>query len=170
MKRIILFFAPTIMIFAACSNQSASSNASAIKDSTATNTFDLAAAKNAINEGDKTFSEAIIKGDSVTAANLYASDANMFPPNMPKAENQQQIMNVLGAFARMGIKSFNLESTNVFGGPEYVIEEGKYTIGDGKGKNMDEGKFVVVWKQEDGKWKLYRDIWNSNMPAQPASK
>lgn len=170
MKTIALFCSSAIMMFAACSNPSTSSDASATKDSTATNTFDLAAVKNAINEGNKTFTEAIIKGDSSTAANLYASDANMFPPNMPKAENQQQIMNALGGFARMGIKSFNLESTNVFGGPEYVIEEGKYTIGDDKGKNSDEGKYIVVWKQEDGKWKLYRDIWNSNMPAQPASK
>ena len=33
---------------------------------------------------------------------------------------------------------------------------------------QDEGKYVVVWKkQEDGSWKLHRDIWNSNlMPAE----
>lgn len=171
MKRIILFLAPAIMIFAGCSgNQSASSDAAATKDSAATNTFDLSAAKSAINDANKTFSDAIMKGDSVTVASLYASDAHMLPPNMAKAENHDQIVGMAGAFARMGIKDFKLESTNFFGGPEYVIEEGKYTIGDGKGKNMDEGKYIVVWKQEDGKWKLYRDIWNSNMPAETASK
>jgi uncharacterized protein (TIGR02246 family) len=169
MKQIVLIFAPAIMLFAACSNQSTASDASVTKDSTATSTFDLAAAKNAINDANKTFSDAIVKGDSVTVANLYASDANMFPPNMPKAENHEAILHMAGAFASMGIKSFNLESIDVFGGPEYVIEEGKYTLGDGKGKSLDEGKYIVVWKQEDGKWKLYRDIWNSNMP-QPPSK
>ena len=31
-----------------------------------------------------------------------------------------------------------------------------------------EGKYLVVWKkQEDGSWKLYRDMWSSNlMPAE----
>ena len=114
------------MMFAACSgNQStASSDTAATKDSTVTNTFDLAAAKSAINDANKTFGDAVMKGDSIAVANLYASDANMFPPNMQKTENHDQIVSMAGAFARMGIKNFNLESTNVFGGPEYVIEEG----------------------------------------------
>ena len=29
---------------------------------------------------------------------------------------------------------------------------------------MDSGKFIVIWKQEGGQWKLHRDIWNSSMP------
>ncbi len=31
---------------------------------------------------------------------------------------------------------------------------------------LDAGKFIVVWKQEAGQWKLHRDIFNSSMPAQ----
>jgi ketosteroid isomerase-like protein len=30
---------------------------------------------------------------------------------------------------------------------------------------MDRGKYIVVWKDEGGKWKLHRDIWNSSLPA-----
>ena len=28
--------------------------------------------------------------------------------------------------------------------------------------SVDNGKFIAIWKQEDGKWKLFREIWNTN--------
>jgi ketosteroid isomerase-like protein len=27
---------------------------------------------------------------------------------------------------------------------------------------MDSGKYVVIWKREDGAWKLHRDIWTTS--------
>ena len=162
MKKVLLLIGPAMMLFASCGNQTTAENTSAKKDST---TFDITAVKAAIADANKAFSEAVVKGDSVAIADLYTSDANMLPPNMPKAENREGILGMAGGFARMGIKSFSLESTDVYGNPDMVVEEGKYTVGDDKGKALDEGKYIVLWKQENGKWKLYRDIWNSNMPS-----
>jgi hypothetical protein len=42
---------------------------------------------------------------------------------------------------------------------------GKYTLTGDAGKVLDQGKYVVVWKRELGQWKLYRDIWNTSVPA-----
>lgn len=162
----ILLFAPFLLLFASCGNPTGTGEESK-KDTTAS--FDLAAVKSTIAETNKTFSDAVVKGDSTTITNLYASDAHILPPNMPAATSHEAIQHVSGGFTSMGIKSFSLESTDVYGGPEMVVEEGKYTVGDGSGKTVDEGKYIVLWKQEDGKWKLYRDIWNSNLPA-PGSK
>ena len=33
------------------------------------------------------------------------------------------------------------------------------------GKHLDHGKYLVFYKKEGGRWKIYRDIWNSSMPA-----
>jgi ketosteroid isomerase-like protein len=165
MKKILLYAAPAIIAFAACTGQTAGDETAATNDSTA---FDITAVKSTIAESNKAFSDAIVKGDSTTVANLYVSDANMLPPNMPKATTPDQIMQVAAAFAKMGLKAFSIESTDVYGGPDMVTEEGKYLIGDGSGKTLDEGKYIVLWKQENGKWKMYRDIWNSNMPPPPA--
>jgi hypothetical protein len=30
---------------------------------------------------------------------------------------------------------------------------------------VDQGKYVVSWKKEEGVWKLDRDIWNTSSPA-----
>jgi ketosteroid isomerase-like protein len=32
------------------------------------------------------------------------------------------------------------------------------------GKVVDRGKYIVIWKREQGQWKLHRDIWNTSMP------
>ena len=68
-----------------------------------------------------------------------------------------------GGYA-LGIRNGKLTTEEVMGGPEVVSESGKYIISDSAGKTMDEGKYMVLWKQENGKWKMYRDIWNSDLP------
>ena len=39
--------------------------------------------------------------------------------------------------------------------------------GDGT-KTVDKGNYIVVWKKDDGKWKIFRDIWNSSEKAMAA--
>jgi hypothetical protein len=34
--------------------------------------------------------------------------------------------------------------------------------------NGDTGKYIVVWKRQDGVWKLHADIWNSDAPPPSA--
>jgi ketosteroid isomerase-like protein len=33
------------------------------------------------------------------------------------------------------------------------------------GKHLDHGPYMTLYKKEGGGWKLYRDTWNSAMPA-----
>jgi len=37
-----------------------------------------------------------------------------------------------------------------------------YAEGD---KKIDDAKYIVIWKKENGEWKLHRDIFNSSRPA-----
>jgi ketosteroid isomerase-like protein len=46
----------------------------------------------------------------------------------------------------------------------FSTEEGVYEIKTKDGKQLDKGKYIVLWKKEDGKWKLHRDISNSDLP------
>ena len=47
---------------------------------------------------------------------------------------------------------------------DIAIELGRYTLLLADGAIADRGKYLVVWKQQDDGWRLYRDIWNSNEP------
>lgn len=66
----------------------------------------------------------------------------------------------------MGFKAVRLETIEVVGGKETAIEIGKYLLSGETGNIMDRGKYVVVWQQVGGRWKLHRDIWNSSISAQ----
>ncbi len=67
--------------------------------------------------------------------------------------------------ARMGITDFTFSTTGIVGDSEFLIETENYEMKDEKKTLVDRGKYVVVWHQRNGEWKLYRDIGNTSLPA-----
>ena len=45
-----------------------------------------------------------------------------------------------------------------------ITEEGLFEIKTKDDVQIDKGKYIVLWKKEDGKWKLHRDLSNSDLP------
>ena len=130
--------------------------------------FNLAAVKDTIVAANNRYSAAMAAGDSVAIAAIYTSDAKVMPSNMPALSGTAAITSFANENIKMGIKNVKFDVLGVWGGPDLVGEEGTYTISDDKGAVIDKGKYLVFWKQEDGKWKLFRDVFNSDMPPAPA--
>ena len=65
--------------------------------------------------------------------------------------------------------TFTERTTDLYGNGELLIDEGEYEITYGPDNTVERGKYVNVWKQEDGTWKIHTNIWNTS-PALPASK
>lgn len=137
-------------------------NDSKIDASTA---FNKEAVKDSIEAANAVFEQAMLKGDSLAGADNYTSDAKIMGPNMPSVSGRDGIVGFAGEFSRMGLKDFNLNVVDIWGNEEMVIEEGTYTMNDDKGKSVDKGKYLAVWKKENGKWKIFRDIFNSDNPV-----
>lgn len=118
----------------------------------------------AILSANKTFMQNFSQG-ATDMGTLYASDAQLLPPNGAMISGNTAIgpfwKNVFG----MGIKNATLETTQTENAGDRIIETGNYTLAGADGKPMDNGKYMVIWKSENGQWKLYRDIWNSSMAA-----
>lgn len=132
--------------------------------------FSLDSVKAAIEANNKTFTEAIEKGDSALFLSAYTTDGCVMPNGgAPKMCGVEGLSKFFGMAKQMGISSIKLTTTEVLGGKELVSEEGSYEIIDAAGKTVDKGKFIVTWKEEKGTWKKYRDIWNTDMPP-PAKK
>ena len=102
-------------------------------------------------------------GDSTGFVNCYTSDACIMPSNMPKMCGAAALNGFFNGGVKMGIKNIKLTTEEVMGGKEAVAEIGKYEILDAAGKSLDNGKFIVIWKEENGKWKMHRDTWNSDV-------
>lgn len=129
--------------------------------------FDLQKAKSFIESENAKFSEEFKKGDSAALSLHYASEAwLMMANNEPLKGNE--ITSTWGSLIRMGIKDLKLTTVDLVGNADLLAETGTYEMLGANNAVMDKGKYVVVWKPENGTWKMYRDIANTNLPAPPA--
>ncbi len=138
----------------------------AASDAAATQTFNLDAAKESIAASNAAFATALANKDSAGVAALYTSDAVLMPANMPVFTGTAAITSFMGEGIRGGMNSINLVTTEVFGNGDILSEVGTYTLSFGP--EQDKGKYIVIWKNDGGKWKMFRDIFNSDNPPPPA--
>jgi ketosteroid isomerase-like protein len=158
---VIILFA-----FTSCSDKK-SSSAEAEKK-TNESSFDLAAVRKAVDEGNQSLSDLLKKGDSTGFAALYCADAKVMGPGGPAVVGRDAIKSMVGGMVKMGLTNMTLKTTDIWGCESLVGEEGVYTFAGGDGKTIDNGKYIVLWKMEDGKWKLFRDIWSTDVAPPPA--
>ena len=174
MKRLLTAFGifSITCLFIACGSNTASesgTNTATVKEEKST--FDLDAAKKAIDSTNALLATLISKGDSVGIAALYTSDAKFMGEHMPAVSGRSAIQSAFaGMFAAMGTPAFKFTAVEVSGTQDQVSEVGTYSMADKSGKEVDKGKYIVLWKMEDGKWKLHRDIFNSDMPPMAPPK
>ncbi len=118
--------------------------------------IDIAKARTKIEGIDKQFSRDFYNGDSVALANYYSSDAKL------GSLQGKDILAFWGRTIRNSIKDSTrnlLFTTTAFtGDSDYVLELGIFEERDDKNNLKNSGKYLVVWKQENGEWKIYRDI------------
>ena len=165
MKKVFrLVLIATAILFAACKNPSVTDNAVASIDSASQDESVKAhIRKEASNWGDE-----VRRGDSTAMAAHYAADAIIMPANSEPVKGSD-ILNFWGGVVRMGVKDLKLNISDISGDGDVYAETGTLELFGADNKVLDKGKYVVVWKKENGNWKMYRDIWNSNLPA-PGSK
>ena len=133
----------------------------------AAGTFSLDSVKAAIEANNAVLIKAIKTGDSAAFVSCYTKDACMMGNNMPKLCGPTGLGQFLTGARNAGIENLKLTVTEVIGDKDLISEEGTFEILANDGSLIDKGKYIVIWKTEDGKWKKYRDIFNSDMPPVP---
>ena len=126
--------------------------------------FDLNTTKVLIQKKTDQFTEAHITKDTAFLNSCFAKDARVFPPNSKIVEGHKDIALLNSDWVSYGIIEFKEESTAFYGNNSYVIDEGNYYLRYGEEEVIDEGKYINIWKNIDGEWKLYSNIWNTNLP------
>ncbi len=102
------------------------------------------------------------QGDAAGVAACYTEDAQLMPPNGEIVSGREALQEGFQGLIEGGFK-LQLETTEVEGHGDTAHEVGTYTMAI-DGETVDEGKYIVIWKNVDGQWKLHRDIFNSNNP------
>ena len=119
-------------------------------------TIDLQKARIIIDSLDKKFAQHFFNGDSISLYNMYAKGASL------GNKSGKQILLSWGQQIRNSIRNDTrtiiYTTTSLSTDSEFLVELGTYDFRDSKGNSKYKGKYLVVWKQEDGNWKLYRDM------------
>ena len=157
----------TILMFGlllfACDNNNDSRSEIGIEKSLE---FDLNAAKTKIQEKTIRFTEAHITKDTAYLNNSFTEDARVFPPNSEIVTGKKAISQLNLDWVNYGIYEFAETSTSFYGNEDYLIDEGTYYLRYGEENVIDQGKYINIWKYVNGDWKIYSNIWNTNLPME----
>ena len=165
MKR-ISFLASVIFFLASCNNKA---EEPMVKDETTTESFDLAAAKTAVENSNTAFENSFRSGDTASLVNHYTKDAVIYPPEM-EAIKTDEVPGCFGGFKRWGIAELNLNATSVTGDADQLLELGTWEIFAADKSKIDHGKYMALWAKENGEWRISHDIWNNSTPIPRATK
>jgi ketosteroid isomerase-like protein len=123
--------------------------------------FDLVAMRTLITEKNAAFTQAHITGDSTVLIDYFTPDARVLGPNAEAVVGQAAIAELNAQYVGYGIKEFTEVTTNFYGDENYLIDEGTYFMRYGENV-VEEGKYLNVWKQVDGDWRVCANMWNTN--------
>ena len=125
--------------------------------------------REAIENTNLKFAELFKQGDAAGVAALYTADARLMPPGAPTLSGTEAIEAFWQAAMNQGIKAATLETIDVeTSGGALATEIGQFTLTmeSPRGGQVEQtGKYIVLWKNDGGTWKLHADIWNGNAPA-----
>jgi len=116
--------------------------------------------RGAVENGNRAFIAAFLRGDAKTVSELYTEDAQVIAPGAPVARGRAAIAAAWQKAIDGGVKDVTLETLDVEAAGDLACETG--TVGlVGRDGAASSARYVVVWKRTNGQWKLHRDIWNA---------
>ena len=121
-------------------------------------------AKKAIAASNGVFFQAFVKGDSALFIDRYARDCWIMPPNTEALCGKDAPLEFFKiAYNRFGVRNGKFITIDVFGdGVEFVTEVGFWQLFGADNRQLDNGKFLVLWKKTTDGWKMFRDSFSSD--------
>ena len=113
----------------------------------------------------KIFMETFGQADPAGVAELYPEDGQFLPSNSDAVVGKSAIKEAFQGLLDGGIRGIQLDTLEVESFGDTAYEVGLYTLKDEASETLDHGKFIVIWKQIEGNWKLHRDIINSSVAS-----
>lgn len=125
-------------------------------------------ARVAIAAAYEVFEDAYYRGDAETIAQAYTEDAELLVPGAPAVKGRQAIAQAWKKIIGAGGNRLDIRTIEVQEAGDWAYEVGRFTAKAPEGKVLSVGKYIVIWKRQDGgEWKTYRDIFN--LDVQPRS-
>ena len=111
------------------------------------------------------YEAARVAGDADAWLALWDAGGVQMPPGMPARGLDMLTVGVPKAFAAMPASAMEISPVETVVMGDWAFSRGTYTADLTSGGNAVhvDGKFMTIFRrQDDGSWKIYRDIFNSN--------
>lgn len=111
------------------------------------------------------FEATFLAKDSAALAALYTPNAVLLPPGMAELTGTEAIGQFWQGAMDLGVATARLTTVTAQDLGDIAIEQGQFVLSGADSNTLDHGKYVVIWKQHEGRWHLHQDIWNSSQAA-----
>ena len=152
-----------VVSFIASCNKKAEENTE--RETATESTFNLTTAKAEIEAANNEFMTLFASIDSLGLSNLYTQDTKFMMTGAPSITGRESVVSTFSGIMKSGISRIDLKTLEVWGNDGLITEEGEYSLYAGD-TQADHGKYLVLWKNVEGKWKLHRDIFNTDVSAE----
>ena len=143
-----------------------------------------AEAKRAIDAADANWARLSAAGHADSLAEFYHANGVMLPPNMAPVRGKEAIRAFMATMSSMSSPPpiLTIRAESVWASGPWAMELGRWNFAWAAGAKRppgapaaDTGKYVVRWVNENGRWVMVQDIWNSDValpmpPAAPSAK
>lgn len=112
------------------------------------------------------FLDALMSGDVAGAVSMYAEDTFVMPANAPAVSGKIGLLDMFRNAPPVGSARFYGDRFIPAGDMVMVVGNYAMTVLP-HGSDVvvaDTGKYMEVWRREDGRWRIAWNIWNSNRP------
>jgi ketosteroid isomerase-like protein len=116
-----------------------------------------------IREIEDNFESIFVRSDAASLADLYTEDGMVLPSGSEIIRGKENIQKFWQRIMDLGARQAKLETLEVERLLDTANELGRYTFKSESGKVVDQGKCMVIWKHENGEWKLHRYMFTSNL-------
>ncbi len=116
------------------------------------------------------YGDSLAAGDAERWSQLWVEDGVQLPPGAPPNVGRDAIFASISADMTQGsYEDMDIRVDEVLMAGDLAIARGMYTVtfvpNDGSDPVFVDGKYTTTFqRQADGTWKIYRDIFNSNVP------
>ncbi len=116
---------------------------------------------------------AYLRGDVPILIGYYVEDAVLLPDGEPEVRGRAAVRAWIERFFARYTVEHSIDNSEIVANGEWGFMRGNWLLTlhprDGTASRRVLGKHLVLWRREiDGVWRVARDMWNTDGPAEPA--
>jgi len=123
--------------------------------------WSLQGIRGAIDRGNLAIETAVGARDGEAASRVYSNDAVLFGMGGEERHGRRQVAELYASLFAQGYRELAIEVEETLRLDDGLVHElGRFTYFHENGRTHLRGRYMSIWRLEDGEWLVYRDISN----------